>query len=79
VKRRLCAVAEAIEETLRRLVRRARTAMRQPRQLCGGGIGGGSIVLPLDVLVTSGFGDGSAFRFGMRRDILAMAILTFFY
>ena len=32
-------------ETLSRLARRARTAMRQPRQMCGEGIGGGNIAL----------------------------------
>ena len=32
-------------ETFGRLVRQARTAMRQPRQLCGEGIGGGNVAL----------------------------------
>ena len=54
-------------ETLSRLARRARTAMRQPRQMCGEGIGGGNVALPCACLTASrAFVEDRLSAFGMR-------------
>ena len=52
-------------ETLRRLAKRARTAMRQPRQMCGEGIGEVGMLHFLCVLV-AGFGEDRLSALGMR-------------